>query len=93
MNLPPKSGMVVLLRPDCDVNPPRLSPHLDAKKFFDAKFEFYSLSVFQRAIARLCTSNKTLNVTKTLFPGVDALPTSPVTSLPPLDFRVIHMQK
>ena len=72
--------------------PPELSPHLDTKKNFDTRFEFYSLPVFQRTIARLCTSNKILNVIKTFFPGVDTFPTSPVTSLP-TDFRVIHMQK
>ena len=61
MNLPPKSGMVVLLRPGSwrhSPVPPELSPHLDANKIFDARFEFYSLPAFQRTIARLCTSNK-----------------------------------
>ena len=84
--------MVVLLKPGCDVTPSRALATSGYKKKFDTRFEFYSLPVFQRTIARLCTSNKMLNVIKTFFPGVDTFPTSPVTSLP-TDFRVIHMQK
>ena len=37
------------------------------KNFFEVRFEFYSPLAFQRAIACLCTSNRTLNVTKHFF--------------------------
>ena len=37
------------------------------KKFFKIRFGMYSSLAFERAIARLCTSNRTLNVTKHSF--------------------------
>ena len=46
---------------------PQFSPNADDKKIFEVRFEFYSPLAFQRAIACLCTSNRTLNVTKHSF--------------------------
>ena len=42
----------------------------------------YSSPAFQRAIARLCTSNKTLNIPKHFFVVYTHFPHRPVTSLP-----------
>ena len=52
------------------------------KKFFEVRFGMYSSPASQRTIARLCTSNKTLNVTKHSFVVYTHFPHRPVTSLP-----------
>ena len=146
--------MVVLVRPSCDVNPPRLSPHLDANNFLmpHLSSNHYQLSnppslvsvratkftMPQNALSwcrytshntgdvtspdlwvihmlKECFSGQIWNVLtssfptrhrsslyeqqnaqchNTLFPGVDALPRSPVTSPPRLsgdpDAKIIY---
>ena len=63
---------------------PQLSPNPDDKNFFEVRFEFYSPLAFQRAIACLCTSNRTLNVSKQSFVVYTHFPHRPgdVTPLP-----------
>ena len=84
---------VVLLRPRCDVNPPQTLATSGYKEWFWCQVWVLLTISFPTRHRSPLYEQQNAQCHKTLFPGVDALPTSPVTSLPPLTFGWITCKK
>ena len=75
--------MMVWLRFCCDVTLPELSPHLDAKIFFETRFEFYSYQLSNApslvSVLKTVLHNFTKHLNHAWWYGFDPV----VTSLQP----------
>ena len=80
---PPKSGIAVLLRPDCDVIPPRAVATSGCKELSWWQIWVLLIISFRTRYRSSLYEQQNARWHKALFPGVYALPTSPVTSLSP----------